>query len=145
MLFVTRQNWLLLKIKNSTVLIIFEMISLKWVKSLTNFYWLEENLGLPELYLKQPRFTYGACGPFTKHHERIQKYRETVNLKHSYIYKKTSWPYFEEAVYFLPLSFQKFLVLILPTSEGWKAESTLEPPSGFEHGITELGIQHLNH
>ena len=38
----------------------------------------------------------------------------------------------EEAVYFLPFSSQKFLVLILSTSEGWKAESTLEPPSGFE-------------
>ena len=45
--------------------------------------------------------------------------------------KKTLWPlfkdgvqlpqgysHFEEAVYFLPLSSQKFLVLILPTSEG---------------------------
>ena len=53
--------------------------------------------------------------------------------------------HFEEAVYFLPLSFQKFLVLILPTSEGWKAESTLEPPSGFEHGTPGLGIQRLNH
>ena len=41
----------------------------------------------------------------------------------------------KEAVYFLPFSSQKFLVLILSTSEGWKAESTLEPPSGFEHGI----------
>ena len=41
--------------------------------------------------------------------------------------------HFEEAVYFLLLSSQKFLVLILSTSEGWKAESTLEPPSGFEH------------
>ena len=39
----------------------------------------------------------------------------------------------------------KFLILILSTSEGWKAESTLEPPSGFEHGISGLGIQHLNH
>ena len=39
--------------------------------------------------------------------------------------------HFEEAVYFLQLSSQKFLVLILSTSEGWKAESTLEPPSGF--------------
>ena len=27
---------------------------------------------------------------------------------------------FEEAVYFLPLSSKKFLVLILPTSKGWK-------------------------
>ena len=41
---------------------------------------------------------------------------------------------FEEAVYFLPFSSQEFLVLILSTSEGWKAESALEPPSGFEHG-----------
>ena len=31
------------------------------------------------------------------------------------------------------------------TSEGWKAESTLEPPSGFEYGTPGLGIQHLNH
>ena len=45
----------------------------------------------------------------------------------------------------LPLSPQKFLVLTLSTLEGWKAESTLEPPSGFEYGIPELGIQRLNH
>ena len=51
----------------------------------------------------------------------------------------------EEAVYFLPLSSQKFLVLILSTSEGWEAESTLEPPSGFENGTPGLGIQQLNH
>ena len=52
--------------------------------------------------------------------------------------------HFEEVVYFLPLSSQKFLVLILSTSEGWKAESTLEPASGFEHGTLGLGIQRLN-
>ena len=52
---------------------------------------------------------------------------------------------FEEAVYFLPLSFQKFLLLILSISEELKAESTLEPPSGFEHGIPGMGIQCLNH
>ena len=52
---------------------------------------------------------------------------------------------YEETVYFLPLSFQKFLVLIWSTLERWKAESTLEPPSGFEHGTSGLGIQHLSH
>ena len=52
---------------------------------------------------------------------------------------------FEEAVYVLPFSSQKFLVLILSSSEVWKAESTLEPPSGFEHGTPGLGIQRLNH
>ena len=30
-------------------------------------------------------------------------------------------------------------------SEGRKAESTLEPPNGFEHGTPGLGIQQLNH
>ena len=42
--------------------------------------------------------------------------------------------HYEEAVYFLPLIFQKFLVLIWSTSKEWNAESTLEPPTGFEHG-----------
>ena len=55
------------------------------------------------------------------------------------------YSHFEEVVYFLPQSSQKLLVLILSTSEGWKAELTLELPSGFEHGSPGLGIQHLNH
>ena len=37
---------------------------------------------MPELHLKQPGFTYSACGAFTKHCERIQIFRETGNLKH---------------------------------------------------------------
>ena len=36
-------------------------------------------------FKKQPGFTYSACGSFTKHCERILKFRETVNLKHLYI------------------------------------------------------------
>ena len=31
-----------------------------------------------------PGPTYRACGPFTKHCERIKKFRETDNLKHLY-------------------------------------------------------------
>ena len=54
-----------------------------------------------------------------------------------------SYSHFKEAVYFLSFSSQKFLVLILSTSKGWNAESTLEPPSGFEYGTPGLGIQHL--
>ena len=42
--------------------------------------------------------------------------------------------HYEESVYFLPLTSQIFLVFIWYTSEVWKAESTLEPPSGFEQG-----------
>ena len=39
---------------------------------------------MPEFHLRKPGFTYSACGPFTKHRERIQKFRETGNLKHIY-------------------------------------------------------------
>ena len=34
--------------------------------------------------IKQPRVIYSACGPFKKHCGRIQKFRETVNIKHLY-------------------------------------------------------------
>ena len=39
---------------------------------------------MPELHLKQPGFTYSACGPFAKHREIIQKFRGSGNLKHLY-------------------------------------------------------------
>ena len=39
---------------------------------------------MPELHLKQPRFTYTTCGPFTKYRERIQQFRETGSLKNLY-------------------------------------------------------------
>ena len=34
---------------------------------------------MPEMHLKQPGFTYSACGPFTKNKQRIEKYMETGN------------------------------------------------------------------
>ena len=37
-----------------------------------------------ELHSKKPGFTYSACASFTKHREKIQKFRETVNVKHLY-------------------------------------------------------------
>ena len=40
---------------------------------------------MPEIYLKQPQFTYSACGPFTKQEQRIQKFKETGDT--NYIYK----------------------------------------------------------
>ena len=41
---------------------------------------------MPEMHLKQPGFTYSACGPFiTKNKETIQKFKETGDT--SYIYK----------------------------------------------------------
>ena len=38
-----------------------------------------------EMHLRQPGFTYTACGPFTQSKERIQRFKETGDT--SYIYK----------------------------------------------------------
>ena len=32
---------------------------------------------MPEMHLRQPRSTYSACGLFTKHKQRIQKFMQT--------------------------------------------------------------------
>ena len=53
--------------------------------------------------------------------------------------------HFEEVAYFFQQNFQKFLTLILSTSEKWETESTLEPLSGSVHGTPKLGIKNLNH
>ena len=38
----------------------------------------------PELHLKQPGFTYSACGPFTRNRERIKKFMQTGNTDFIY-------------------------------------------------------------
>ena len=40
---------------------------------------------MPEMHLRQPQFTYSTCRPFTKHKQRIQKFKETDDT--NYIYK----------------------------------------------------------
>ena len=39
---------------------------------------------MPEMHLKQPGFTYSACGPFTKNKERIEKFLQTGNTNFIY-------------------------------------------------------------
>ena len=50
-----------------------------------NKFFLEREKFIPEIHLKQPGFTYSACGLFTKNKERIQKNFQTGNT--GYIYK----------------------------------------------------------
>ena len=40
---------------------------------------------MPEMHLRQPGFTYSACGSITKNEERIQKFKQTGDSR--YIYK----------------------------------------------------------
>ena len=39
---------------------------------------------MPEMHLKQPGFTYSACGPFTKNKEKIGKFMQTGNTNFIY-------------------------------------------------------------
>ena len=40
---------------------------------------------MPEIHLRQSQFTYSACGPFTKHEQRIQSLKkletQTIYIK----------------------------------------------------------------
>ena len=40
---------------------------------------------MPEMHLKQPGFTYSACGSFTKNKDTIERFVQTGNT--NYIYK----------------------------------------------------------
>ena len=39
---------------------------------------------MPEMHLKQPGFTYNACGPFTKNKERIENFMQTGDTNFIY-------------------------------------------------------------
>ena len=39
---------------------------------------------MPEMHLRQSGFIYSACGPFTKHKERINKFMNTGDTRFIY-------------------------------------------------------------
>ena len=55
------------------------------MNKIVNKFLLAGDKFMPEMHLKQPGFTYSACGPFTKNKERIQQFMKTGDT--SYIYK----------------------------------------------------------
>ena len=62
-----------------------DAISLYKMNNIINKFLLAEDKFMPEMHLRQPQFTYSACGPFTIHKQRIQKFKETGDT--NYIYK----------------------------------------------------------
>ena len=46
------------------------------MNEIVNKFLLAGDKFVPEMHLKQPGFTYSACGPFTKNKERIQKLKK---------------------------------------------------------------------
>ena len=49
------------------------------INEIVNKFVLVRDKFMPEMHLKQPSFTYSACGPFTKNKERIEKFIQTGN------------------------------------------------------------------
>ena len=55
------------------------------MNNIINRFFIAGHKFMPEMHLRQPQFTYRACGPFTKHKQRIQEFKETGDT--NYIYK----------------------------------------------------------
>ena len=54
------------------------------MNAIINKFLLTGNKFMAEMHLKQPGFTYSACGPFTKHRERINKFMNTGDTRFIY-------------------------------------------------------------
>ena len=39
---------------------------------------------MPDMHLRQPQFVYSACGPFTRHKERIKEFKRTGDTRYIY-------------------------------------------------------------
>ena len=54
------------------------------MNEIVNKFLVAGNKFMPEVYLKQPGFTYSACGPFTENKETIEKFMQTGNTDFIY-------------------------------------------------------------
>ena len=62
---------------------LLNVLSVK-MNEIVNKFLLVGDKFMPEMHLKQPGFTYSACGPFTKNKERIEKFMQTGNTDFIY-------------------------------------------------------------
>ena len=52
------------------------------MNDIVNKFLLAGGTFMPEMHLRQPGFTYSACGPLTKNKERIQKFKQTGDSRY---------------------------------------------------------------
>ena len=52
--------------------------------NIINKFLLTGDKSMPEIHLRKPQFVYSACGPFTKHKERIKKFKQTGGTRYIY-------------------------------------------------------------
>ena len=61
------------------------------MNEIVNKFLLADDKFMPEMRLKQPEFTYSACGPFTKNKKRIQKFKETSTYIYELYLQNWAW------------------------------------------------------
>ena len=54
------------------------------MNKLINKFLLASDKFMPEMHLRQPQFVYSACGPFTRHKERTEKFEQTGDTRYIY-------------------------------------------------------------
>ena len=54
------------------------------MNNIINKFLLAGDKFMPEMHLRQPRFVYSACGPFTRHKERIKEFKCTGDTRYIY-------------------------------------------------------------
>ena len=54
------------------------------MNNIINKFLLAGDKFMPEIHLRQPQFVYSACGPFTRHRERIKKFKQTGDTRYIY-------------------------------------------------------------
>ena len=52
------------------------------MNNVINKFLLEGDKFMPEMHLRQPKFVYSACGPFTRHKERIKEFKRTGDTRY---------------------------------------------------------------
>ena len=54
------------------------------MEEIINKFLLLEYIFIPEMHLRQPVFTYSACGPIMENKKRMQMFKETGHSRHIY-------------------------------------------------------------
>ena len=54
------------------------------MNNLINKFLLAGDKFMPEMHFRQPQFVYSACGPFTRHKERIKEFKRTGDTRYIY-------------------------------------------------------------
>ena len=54
------------------------------MNNIINKFLLTGDKFMPGMHLRQPQFVYSTCGPFTRHKERIKKFKQTGDTRYIY-------------------------------------------------------------